>query len=138
MSSTTKSIPLSHAIITHAPSLLPMHYRLSDLAEDLHVSTSDVRELLRSGAPYERDTRGHIWIPGVEFAAWVAAAKRMNEKRKQKLQPDQAYCFGCRKPVKLNDPKITKFGNSPLLSGICAECGSLVHRGANDDALREP
>ena len=62
---------LPHAVIVKAPGLLPMLYRLGELAEELEISPRVVREWMDKGLPYTRDAHGHLWINGQQFAEWV-------------------------------------------------------------------
>ena len=126
-------IKLHHNIITRAPGLLPMLYRVSDLADDLGIPAKAVRNLLNAGAPHQHDQRGHLWVSGTDFAHWVSFIQETKRKRRLKLQDDEAFCLGCRRPVKLIDPEVTKVGHSTLLSSICPACGSMIYRGAKLD-----
>jgi excisionase family DNA binding protein len=65
---TAESIP--HSVIVRAPGLLPMLYKVRELAQELETSRRTIRRWARRGMPHERDGRNHIWINGEEFAQW--------------------------------------------------------------------
>lgn len=125
----THPVSLPHLVIVRAPGLLPMLYRPSELAQDLEIAESTLRDWLGMGLPHQRDERGHIWINGREFAAWVRASRRPPSSRK--MAEDEAYCFRCQRPVKLINPAVTCHGKQRLLSGTCPDCGSTIHRGSH-------
>ena len=123
-------VKLSHSVIVRAPGLLPMLYRPSELAQELEVAESTLRDWLDLDVPHLRDERGHIWINGREFAAWVGASRRLPSGRK--MADDEAYCFRCQRPVKLVKPNITQRGKQKLLSSTCPDCGSTINRGGHN------
>jgi len=110
-----------------------MLYKISELAEDLKIPDRTLRDwLAKFGAPYQRDPNGHIWVNGVEFAAWVNAMSQ--QKKKNTLQPGQAYCLRCKKPVALVNPELVEATDGPkLLRAVCPQCGGKVFRGASHD-----
>ncbi len=119
---------LPHSVIVRAPGLLPMLYMPSELAQELGVTASTIREWLAQGAPHQRDARGYFWIDGRRFAAWVKAMR--HSQLSQPLGDDEAYCLRCRQPVKLLASTTTQRGKHILLNGVCPTCGSSIHRGA--------
>jgi len=122
---------LPHAVIVGAPGLLPMLYRPTELAEDLHVPARTIREWTGKGMPHQRDRRGHIWINGTEFFQWVETMRQ--PVHTGGLGPNEAYCVRCNRPVQLVDPVLHTAGVSPLLQGSCPHCGATVNRGVRDD-----
>lgn len=106
-----------------------MFYRPSELAQDLEIPESTLRDWFSKGLPHQRDERGHIWINGREFAEWVKASRRSPSSRK--MAADEAYCFRCQQPVKLVKPGVTYRGKQALLSGTCPSCGSPINRGSH-------
>ena len=123
-------LKLPQSLIVRAPGLLPMLYTLADLGDDLEISVRTLREWLDRGLPHARDTRGYIWIDGRQFAAWVQATQL--SRLEKKLKAGQAYCFRCRRPVELQNPTSAHHGKQTLLSGICPDCGSSIHRGSRN------
>lgn len=121
-------LKLPHSLIVRAPGLLPMLYTPNEIADELGISVRSVREWLEHGLPHQRDARKRIWIEGRQLAAWVVATKQIHVG--QPLGDDEAYCFKCRKPVKLLNPESVLRGKRALLSGKCPACGSLINRGS--------
>ncbi len=117
---------LSHLVIVRAPGLLPMWYSLRELAKELGISVRSIRVWLDQGLPCRRDERGHLWIDGRQFAAWVRAIN--TQRARQSLQVNEAYCLCCRRPVMLLNPNLSCRGKQRLLRGTCAECGHVVCR----------
>lgn len=81
----------NHLVIMRAPGLLPMLYTPHKLEEELGIPALTIREWIKQGMPHERDERGHLWINGVEFAAWVEQVR--TRKLSHHLAPDEAYCL---------------------------------------------
>jgi hypothetical protein len=106
-----------------------MKYKVREICQELDIPDSTLRTWLSQGAPYERDSRNHIWITGTEFAAWVEA----NRKRKasgRKLKDYEAYCLSCRQPVELIDPvTIPNQGKLVHYKGTCPHCSNTIFRG---------
>jgi hypothetical protein len=66
-----KRARIPQTVLIRAPGLLPMMYRARELAEVLGVTPQLVIRWTKLGAPSVRDRRGHIWILGRDFAAWL-------------------------------------------------------------------
>jgi hypothetical protein len=122
-----RTIHLSHMVIVRAPGLLPMWYTPAELEQELGVSARTVRAWQRFGLPYRRDERGHLWIDGRQFAAWVKEVCQPRPGRR--LNHDEAYCLHCRGPVKLINPTRQRHGNQVTLKGQCPQCGQAIFRG---------
>lgn len=120
---------LTHAVIVGAPRLLPMLYRPLELAEELSISHRSIRTWIKQGLPYQRDGRGHLWIDGRDFTAWVEAVQSTKKSRRTPMASDEAYCFRCHRPVALKNPSRKEDGKRVLLRGICPECGGSIFRG---------
>ena len=104
-------------------------YRPSELAEvlDCHVDTV-YRSFIPAGCPHTRDSHGHIWIVGTEFAQW--ARDMMASQKRTPLADGEAYCMKCNKPVQMTGP-ITVRPTShhlELVTGTCPDCGTTVNR----------
>ena len=67
----TSNCRISRNVLIKAPGLLPMLYTPREIAEDLDVPETTLRDWLNHGAPHSRDESNHIWIDGRDFAAWV-------------------------------------------------------------------
>ncbi len=119
---------LPHAVIVRAPGLLPMLYKVRELAEELNIPERTLRDWLAGGAPHERDKRGHIWVNGELFGAWVNAQRK--QKKEKRLAPDEGYCVRCRKAVQLSDVDIIQLKAKLVqVRGRCPHCNNEVFRG---------
>jgi hypothetical protein len=121
----------SHGVIVRAPGLLPMLYTPRELEEELGIPSCTVRDWTKEGMPFQRDTYGHIWINGIEFAAWVERVRAA--KKRVRLARDEAYCLHCKKPVKLIGPVVSLEGKMNRVQGKCPTCGSTINRGGRFD-----
>lgn len=99
----------------------------TELEQELGVSARTIREWQRLGLPYRRDERGHLWIDGRQFAAWVKQISQPQLKRR--LKQDEAYCLTCRAAVKLVNPTQQQHGHQVTLKGQCPHCGNAIYRG---------
>lgn len=123
-----KRICLSHSVIVKAPGLLPMLYKVSELAIELHLAERTLRDWLEDGAPHQRDQRGQVWVYGPEFSSWVAGMHK--PKREKKLTDNQAYCFRCKQPVEMQNASSRPIkGKLIMTKGICPRCGCTINRG---------
>lgn len=123
---------LPQRVICKAPGLLPMLYKVREIAKELDVAEPTIRHWLETGAPFERDSRGHLWVNGEKFARWVNTQRK--QKKSRKLQDDEGYCFRCKKVVKLNNPEIVPIKGMLIhIRGSCAECGGAITRGGRYD-----
>jgi hypothetical protein len=121
---------IPHIAIVRAPGLLPMLYKVSELALELDIPERTLRDWLASGAPHERDERSHIWINGELFAGWIIEQRAY--KQSIKLKEGEAYCFGCNAAVSIsNQEKVPIQGKLVHLRGICPQCGKKIQRGVN-------
>ena len=126
--SPAQRLKLPHAVIVRAPGLLPMLYTLSELEAELGVPSRTMRDWLERGMPHQRDARDHVWIDGRQLATWVQTIQAARSRRPG-LNPDEAYCFRCNRPVKLAVSTVQSQGKQALLCGICPGCGTAIHRG---------
>jgi len=122
-------IPVS--ITLRAPVLLPMMYRTRELGEVLGVTPQLIVRWTKLGAPYVRDSRGHIWIMGRDIADWLVDHKR--PKSASTLGFAEGYCLRCRRAVEMQDPVSREQGNMTLITGTCPICGAEVNRGRAND-----
>lgn len=123
---------LPHLVIVRAPGLLPMLYKVGELANELGIPDRTLRDWLNTGVPHQRDRRGHLWVNGQEFAQWVE--KQRIKKSPDKLADNEAYCLRCRQPVVLIDPKFIPIrGKLINIKGYCPQCGNVINRGGRRD-----
>jgi hypothetical protein len=75
------------------------------------------------------DARRPLLVHGADFRAFMKA----REPIKQRCQPGEFYCIGCRVPKR---PALDMADYRPhtalrgLLSGICPSCGRMIYRAA--------
>lgn len=118
-----------HQVIVKAPGLLPMLYKVGELASDLNIPERTLRDWLEAGAPHQRDDRDHIWINGLHFAKWVEQQRK--SRRKYKLDNESAYCLRCHQVVKLTEPRNRHIkAKLYIITGVCPQCGATINRGA--------
>ena len=125
------NIRLPHATITRAPGLLPMQYTLVELAAELGLCARTLRQWVSTAnlsLPHHRDARGHIWVEGRAFAAWVEANRTAKHKRQLKLAPGQAYCVSCRAVVTPANLQLHNTQSRIVLRGTCPICNKQVNR----------
>ena len=124
----TLRIKFPHRVIVKAPGLLPMMYTFRELADELDLPPSTLRDWVKRGAPHERDAHMHLWIDGQAFARWInQMCKRTSKKSMGK---DEAYCVRCNQAVRPLNPKRRAIsGKLGHLTGTCPQCGSQVQRG---------
>ncbi len=120
---------MPHHVIVKAPGLLPMLYKVSELAGELGLPERTLRDWLDAGAPHQRDPLNHIWINGRAFKQWIQEQRK--PKRTVKLLDHQAYCLRCNKAVELQSPErhLIK-GKLVNIKGTCPQCGCSINRGA--------
>jgi hypothetical protein len=119
---------LPQSVIVKSPGLLPMHYKVSELAETLRVPERTLRDWLVAGAPHVRDHRDKLWINGKEFADWVEDHRK--KRKHQKLQQGEAYCVRCNEVVAMTEVSThAKQGKLVMISGKCPNCGRQIWRG---------
>lgn len=124
-------VKLTQRVIAKAPGLLPMRYKLTEMAEKLDLHPRTLSDWTDAGLPHERDSRGHIWIIGTEFAEWVEDNRKSAKKSDcPKLADDEAFCMRCRKAVKMSFPTIIPGrGKQIFIKGQCPNCGCTINRG---------
>lgn len=125
-------IQLPHSVVVRAPGLLPMLYTVSELSALLHIPDRTLRDWLAAKeAPHNRDNKNHIWINGTEFSAWVYRIQHSKTRSGSKLSRNEAYCFRCRRRVKLLNPGRKHIqGDLAILQGQCPNCGCTINRGS--------
>lgn len=122
---------LPHRVIAKAPGLLPMLYKVSELASDLEIPDRTLRDWLEAGAPHHRDERNHLWVNGKIFSQWVQNNRK--QKRPSSLADGQAYCLKCKTVVELETPEIIPIkGKLVNIKGTCPRCGCVINRGGRD------
>lgn len=114
--------------IVKAPGLLPMLYRVSELATEIRIPDRTLRDWLQRGAPFVRDSRNKIWISGREFGQWIAAQRR--PARSSKLSDNEALCLRCNTVVEIVAPETFHVrGKLTRTRGTCPVCNCVINRG---------
>jgi hypothetical protein len=122
---------LPHNVIVKAPGLLPLLYKVSELADELQLPERTLRDWLDMGAPHQRDQSNHIWVNGTRFKQWVNDQRK--PKRKNKLLDHEAYCLRCKAIVELRSPQRQNLsGRLFNMYGTCPTCGCSINRGGAD------
>lgn len=113
--------------------LLPMLYKVSEIASELNMNERTLRDWLSNGAPHQRDERNHIWISGSEFSSWITS-QRKSKKSGRRLGDHEAYCMHCNVPVTLNNRKVVQVRAKLIrIAGNCPNCGVKINRGGRSD-----
>jgi hypothetical protein len=101
-------------------------YTISELSALIGAHKHTISRWIAAGLS-TTDSRRPLLIHGADFRAFMKA----REPVKQRCQPGEFYCVGCRAPKR---PALDMADYRPLtplrgcLSGICPECGRLIYR----------
>lgn len=90
---------LSRALMRRSMRLIEMEYKPSEIAAELAASKEQILRLISAGAPARKDSKGHYWIHGENFAAWLEKAAPKNDRDKKTFEDHEAYCLTCRSVV---------------------------------------
>lgn len=117
-----------HSVIVKSPGLLPMLYKVGELAKSLSIPDRTIRDWLVAGAPHSRDNRDNLWINGKEFADWVTSLRK--KRKHKKLEQGEAYCVRCNQVVAMTEVTThARHGKLVMISGKCPNCGRRIWRG---------
>ena len=110
--------------------LLDMHYTVSELAREIHISTDAIyRTYIPAGVPVYVDEKKKVWINGVAFREWVKNNLVARKKNKQPMAEDAAYCVRCNAIVTIQKARITPYKRGiRQMSGRCPVCKGMVNR----------
>ncbi len=127
--SSTFKIP--HLVIVKAPGLLPMQYTAHEIAKELRIPESTLRDWFLRGAPHFRDEYNHLWVNGQKFAAWIEEKRNAKTRRStRKLKEGEGYCLRCNQIVQMVDPIVRHIkGKLYHTKGQCPTCGCIINRG---------
>jgi hypothetical protein len=101
-------------------------YTIAELSAVIGAHKHTISRWIAAGLK-TTDARRPLLVHGADFRAFMNARKPI----KQRCQPGEFYCFGCRAPKRpaldMADyrPRTTLRG---LLSGICPACGRMIYR----------
>lgn len=119
---------LPHTAIVKASGLLPMLYKVSEIADELQIPERTLRDWLSTDAPHQRDERNNLWVNGHLFAKWVQSKRK--QKKPARLTDKQAYCLRCKQVVELTKSQIVPMqGKLINIKGTCPQCGCVINRG---------
>lgn len=122
------NINVPFIVILRASGLLPMFYSLRELEHELGVPYNTLRGWIKQGVPFDKDSRGRIWINGELLSKW-AKAQKQSAKRKV-LKKNEGYCFHCDEVGIIQDAKTVKVsGKLGHIRGKCQACGSTIVKG---------
>ena len=127
------NIAIHHNVIVRAPGLLHMKYTMAELAEELRMPYSTLKDwCLKFDVPQARDLQNHVWIIGTEFAKWVVTMKKV--KRQKVLLVNQAYCMRCNVIVEMQQIESLHIkGKLIHFKGFCPNCGCKINRAGRDE-----
>ena len=134
MDTQAKSAPRIHIpqpAIAKAAALFRMKYSPGELAEELDIPLSTLRDWMARGMPNHRDGHGRRWIVGTDAAQWINAI-RLGRKKfgRAKLAEDEGYCMKCRSPVTMAGP-ITEITTGKLVRRLLAPSALQLNIGRN-------
>ena len=95
-------------------------YALPEIAEALDRNGATVRRWLRDGLP-TLDGRKPPLVLGSVLKSWLRARW---SARKQKCEPDELFCFRCRKPRKPTPGSVSIVPRNEKTVSIMAECSA--------------
>jgi hypothetical protein len=110
-------------------------YSISELSALIGAHKHTIGRWIAAGLT-TTDTRRPLLIHGADFRAFM----KTREPIKQRCQPGEFYCLGCRAPKR---PALDMADYRPrtalrgLLSGICPDCGRLIYRATTLAKLEE-
>lgn len=134
----SSSFKIPHLVIVKAPGLLPMQYTAHELAEELCIPESTLRDWFLRGAPHTRDTRNHLWVNGEHFKAWVEEQRKAKRRSPRKLKDGEGYCLRCNQIVVMLDPTVKHIkGKLYHTKGKCPQCGCTINRGGRHGRTAE-
>jgi hypothetical protein len=101
-------------------------YTISELSALIGAHKHTIGRWIAAGLT-TTDARRPLLIRGADFRAFIKA----REPIKQRCQPDEFYCLGCRAPRRPALDMADYHPRTPLrglLSGICPDCGRMIYR----------
>ena len=108
---------LSRALIRRSIRLIDMEYKPAEMADELGANREQIIRLVTAGAPARKDTQGHYWINGLRFAQWLETAAPKNDRDKQTVEDNEAYCFQCKSKVIFSENRRVR----TIIYGTCPQ-----------------
>lgn len=103
--------------------LLPMKYKVSEIAEILGVTSETVyRTYLPAGAPMLREGKA-IWIVGTEFREWARTYLAGKKLTRETMSDSQIYCMSCKRVTEMVSPRVAGVDQRGV-ARVAARCAS--------------
>jgi excisionase family DNA binding protein len=110
-------------------------YTIAEAAQILGAHKHTVSRWIAAGLP-ATDARRPLLIHGADLHAFL----RGREPTKQRCEPGEFYCLGCRVPKRpaldMAD-YVPRTGTRGALAGICPTCGKMIYRAVSRAKLEE-
>jgi len=102
--------------------LLPMKYKVSEIAAFLGVTTDTIyRSYLPAGAPVLREGNV-IWIVGTELQNWAREYLAGKKLKLKTMSDNQVYCSSCHLVAEMISPRVVEV-NKLGVARVAARCG---------------
>jgi excisionase family DNA binding protein len=104
-------------------------YTIAQAAEVLRAHKQTVSRWIAAGLPVTTDKRPFL-IHGSDLRAFLQARQPI----KQRCQPGEFYCLGCRAPKRPAGNMadyLPRRATRGALGGICPSCGKMIYRAIN-------
>lgn len=99
--------------------LLNMLYTPGEISEEIGFSRRQFyRVYIPAGCPCIRDSKGRLWINGIEFKLWIKETYK-----KQEVKQYEAFCLTCKKAVPMVNPEKLKKQGLQYFLCTCPYCG---------------
>jgi hypothetical protein len=102
------------------------NYEIAELAVLIGAHRQTICRWIAAGLPTTESRRPHL-IRGIDFHAFM----RAREPIKQRCQPGEFYCLGCRAPRRPAGEMahyVPRTATRGALSGICPTCDKMIYR----------
>jgi hypothetical protein len=108
---------------------LHRNYNVAEVADLLGVHRLTVHRWFAAGLPKIEDARPYLVHP-VDLRAFLDA----RGPKKQKCEPGEIFCLGCRAPKRPALDMADYIPTTPArgrVCGICPDCGGMIYRAIN-------
>ena len=123
---------LTHAKVHRLKRLLNMNYKVTEIAEELDISTSTIYETyIPAGMPCTQDEKKHYWVNGQAFCEWAQQFVTTRQRKpKLMMAPNQAFCTKCKTIIVVSGGRVSQANYNGIvrLNGRCPICNSKVSR----------
>lgn len=123
---------LTHARVHRLKRLLNMNYKITEIAEELGISTSTIYDTyIPAGMPCSQDDKKHYWVNGRAFLEWAQQfVTTRQRKQKPAMETNQAFCTRCNAVITISNGRISQanYNGVARLIGRCPICNSKVSR----------